>query len=169
MEVQIIGQRELINALENVARKDVLRAADRGLKAAGMNIIADAQLNLRRNHTNTTGRLSQSGKVQKAEDGYDVGFMMGEENYAGAVEYGRRPGKPAPYRDIRAWLMKKNSGLRGRPDAAGLTSAAIAISKSIGKHGTKGQPFFEPAVRDNQAKIANTVRTEIQKVINRDV
>jgi HK97 gp10 family phage protein len=172
MEVHIEGV-EKVNARLAALGPEVLRAADRGLKAAGMNIIADAKENLRANHTNATGRLSQSGRVQKAADGgsgYDVGFMS-DKAYAGAVEYGRRAGKlkyykklkqtrhqPPPPDELGQWAYKKH----GLPRSAGW-----ALAWYIGAHGTKPHPFFKPAVDKNQPRIAAAVRDAVQQVTNR--
>ena len=144
---------------------EVLRAADRGLKAAGLNIIADAKEHLRANHTNATGRLSQSGRVQKAADGgsgYDVGFMS-DKAYAGAVEYGRRAGRMPPPDELGEWAYKK---LRIR-DRKLARAAGWGLAKHIAKHGTQPHPFFKPAVDKNQPRIAAAVRDAVQQVTNR--
>lgn len=163
MEVQITGTQEVINALGKVGRGDILRAADRGLQRAGMNIIADAQDNLRRGNINTTGALSQSGKVVKNGDGYDVGFMSGEQNYAGAVEYGRRAGRMPPPDMLGAWAYKKFHLKDNRVSRA----IGWAISRHIARHGTRPHPFFGPAVQKNRSKILDFVRDEVAKAINR--
>ena len=131
MEVHIEGIEQVNAALQRLG-PEVLRAADRGLKAAGMNIIADAKENLRANHTNATGRLSQSGRVQKAADGgsgYDVGFMS-DKAYAGAVEYGRRAGRMPPPDELGAWAYKKRR-IRDRKLAR---AAGWGLAKHIAKH-----------------------------------
>ena len=164
MEVHIEGV-EKVNARLAALGPEVLRAADRGLKAAGMNIIADAKDNLRANHTNATGRLSQSGRVQKAADGgsgYDVGFMS-DKSYAGAVEYGRRAGRMPPPDELGEWAYKK---LRIR-DRKLARAAGWGLAKHIAKHGTQPHPFFKPAVDKNQPRIAAAVRDAVQQVTNR--
>ena len=143
----------------------MLRAADRGLREAGMHIIADAKENLRANHTNATGRLSQSGRVQKAADGgsgYDVGFMS-DKAYAGAVEYGRRAGRMPPPDEMGQWAYQK---LRIR-DRKLARAAGWGLAKHIAKHGTQPHPFFKPAVDKNQPRIAAAVRDAVQQVTNR--
>ena len=164
MEVHIEGVEKVNAALQRLG-PEVLRAADRGLKAAGMNIIADAKENLRANHTNATGRLSQSGRVQKAADGgsgYDVGFMS-DKAYAGAVEYGRRAGRMPPPDELGEWAYKK---LRIR-DRKLARAAGWGLAKHIAKHGTQPHPFFKPAVDKNQPRIAAAVRDAVQQVTNR--
>lgn len=166
MEVRITGQRELINALKNFEQQAALKDADRALRQAGMNIIAEAQQNLRDNHTNTTGRLSQSGKVQKATDsegGYDVGFMSGENNYAGAVEFGRRPGKMPPPDAMAQYVYKKHH----LTDRRRARAWGWALAVKIGEKGTRPHPYFEPAVKNNQAKIVKEVSEAVQRTINR--
>lgn len=164
MEVHIEGV-EKVNARLAALGPEVLRAADRGLRAAGMDIIADAKENLRANHTNATGRLSQSGRVQKAADGgsgYDVGFMS-DKAYAGAVEYGRRAGRMPPPDELGEWAYKK---LRIR-DRKLARAAGWGLAKHIAKHGTQPHPFFKPAVDKNQPRIAAAVRDAVQQVTNR--
>lgn len=164
MEVHIEGVEKVNAALQRLG-PEVLRAADRGLKAAGMNIIADAKENLRANHTNATGRLSQSGRVQKAADGgsgYDVGFMS-DKAYAGAVEYGRRAGRMPPPDELGQWAYQK---LRIR-DRKLARAAGWGLAKHIAKHGTQPHPFFKPAVDKNQPRIAAAVRDAVQQVTNR--
>ncbi|MDY6417457.1 MAG: HK97-gp10 family putative phage morphogenesis protein [Bacteroidales bacterium] len=167
MEVRITGMQELQNALQNVGRGEILLAADRGLKKGGMAIVAEAQDNLRRNGTNTTGLLSQSGKVRKSSEGegYDAGFMQGEKNYAGAVEYGRRAGRMPPPDMLDAWAYKKMH----LHDRKASRTIGWAIAKHIAKNGTRPHPFFAPAVQKYQPRILNIVRDEIAKVVNRNV
>ena len=163
MEVTIEGQQELFNALRNFEQQAVLRDADQALWRAGKNIIADAQDNLRSNNINTTGRLSQSGRVQKAGDGYDVGFMSGEKNYAGAVEYGRVPGRMPPPDAMAQYVYKKHHlSDRRRARAWGW-----ALAKSIGAHGTKPHPYFAPAVERNQTAIVREISESVKRTINR--
>ena len=166
MEVRIEGIEKVNAALQRLG-PEVLRAADRGLKQAGMHIIADAKENLRSENINTTGRLSQSGRVQKATDGdgYDVGFMGGEKNYAGAVEYGRRAGKMPPPDDMGEWAYKK---LRIR-DRKAARAAGWAIAVKIGREGTRPHPFFKPAVDKNMNRVTAAVRDAVQQVTNRHV
>lgn len=163
MQVHIEGV-EQVNARLAALGPEVLRAADRGLKTAGMHIIADAQDNLRNLHINTTGRLSQSGKVQPANGGYDVGFMS-DKAYAGAVEYGRRAGRIPPPDEMGQWAYQK---LRIR-DRKKARAAGWALAVSIGKHGTRPHPFFKPAVDKNLTRITAAVRDAVQQVTNRNV
>lgn len=168
MEIRITGIQELTNAIERVGRKEVLAAADRGLKSAGMAIVADAQYNLRSDHINNTGLLSQSGKVVKvtgADGGYDVGFMSGEKNYAGAVEFGRRAGRMPPPDMMEEWAYKK---LRIR-DRKAARAVGWGLAFHIAKHGTRPHPFFVPAVKKNEPRVVSVLRDSINQVINRHV
>ena len=164
MQVTITGLPELNAALTKLGPA-VMAAADRGLKTAGMHIIADAQDTLKRENINTTGLLSQSGKVERAkdEDAYDVGFMNGEKSYASAVEYGRRPGRIPPPDVMEAYAYKKFH-VQDRKTARAI---GWGLAINIGRHGTHPHPFFGPAVQKNQGRIVSTLQTAIAQVINR--
>lgn len=166
MEVRITGQQELFNALKNFEQQAILQEADQALKRAGMNIIAEAQMNLRNNHTNTTGRLSQSGRVQRTKEaggGYDVGFMSGEDNYAGAVEFGRRPGKMPPPDAMAQYVYKKHH----LTDRRRARAWGWALAVKIGAKGTRPHPYFEPAVKNNQMRVLTEVADAVRRTINR--
>ena len=179
MQVTITGVDAVNLALQKIG-PEVFRAAQRGMKIAGMNIIADAKETLRRENINTTGVLSQSGKVQPVkgdpEGLYDVGFMS-DKAYAGAVEYGRRAGKMPPPDELAQWVKKKHSkknnairaaaAFTGKSQAQLIRAAGWAIAKHIGAHGTKPHPFFKPAVDKNTPSIPNLVAREVGAVINR--
>ncbi len=164
MQLTITGIPELNAALSKLGPA-VMAAADRGLKAAGMHIIADAQDTLKRENINTTGLLSQSGKVEKATDGdgYDVGFMSGEKNYASAVEYGRRPGRIPPP-DVMAAYAYKKFHIQDRKAARAI---GWGLAFHIGKHGTRPHPFFGPAVQKNERRVVSAIESAIAQVINR--
>lgn len=161
MQIQITGLQELNASLAKMGPA-VIAAADRGLKMAGMQIIADAQETLRRENINTTGLLSQSGKVVKDKDGYDVGFMS-DKSYASAVEYGRRAGRIPPPDVMEAYAYKKFH-LNDRKLARAI---GWGLAINIGKHGTRPHPFFGPAVQKNQGRVASAIKDAVAHVINR--
>lgn len=161
MQIQITGIQELNASLAKMGPA-VIAAADRGLKTAGMHIIADAQDTLRRENINTTGLLSQSGKVVKDKDGYDVGFMS-DKSYASAVEYGRRAGRIPPP-DVMAAYAYKKFHLNDRKLARAI---GWGLAINIGKHGTRPHPFFGPAVQKNQGRVVSAIKDAVAHVINR--
>lgn len=158
MEVQIEGLRELRSNLASIARK-AGTAADKGLQEVGLEIVAEAKLNLNQNKTNNTGTLRASGKVQKDGEEIDAGFFSSgsNEGYAAAVEYGRGPTKRAgeiPLRTtLKAWVHRK----LGVPYGKELDRAAFLIARKIHREGTKPQPFFVPAVKKIEDKIHDIV------------
>ncbi len=158
-EIEIEGLNDLHVKFDRVTR-EVFQEADAGLKKGGMKIIADAQQNLRTNGTNNTGLLSNSGKVQKIDVGYDIGFFSKGKGYAEYVEYGRRAGRFPPLADIRAWARKKL-----RVEDKRLNSAAFLIGRKIARKGTRPQPFFTPAVQKNQQEIMDAISEAVSKVI----
>ena len=184
--IQIEGLRELHLAFEKKA-EETISAGRKGLREAGMEIIADAKNNLRGNHSVVTGQLRAMGKVQKVEDdpdAIDAGFFAkgSSQGYAYFVEYGRRAtkttarGNPTLFQAIKQWLRKKGavakgSALRsaavfeGRSVDKMLDSLAAMITKSIHKRGTKPHPFFAPAVEKNKADIERAIGNEIKEVL----
>lgn len=155
MELSFEGMRELEVNLKRTTDK-VGEASMKGLQAVGLEIIAEAKLNLKRNRTTNTGALSASGKVQKDDTGVDAGFFSqnSSEGYAAVVEYGRGPTKttvpgPIPVRDvIKAWAHRK----LGIPYGKDLDKAAYFIARKIHRRGTRPQPFLGPAVEKIQQK-----------------
>lgn len=161
MIVVVEGQKDVLKALGEVEERLVRKAAREGLIKAGRDIVKDAQYNLRDERINTTGRLSRSGKVEEQRDGtIHAGFMSGEQNYAGAVEYGRRAGKMPPIWALQEWAYKKLRLSREEANKAG-----YGLARNIGKRGTKPHPFFAPAVKKNQAQVVKALKEAIAKVI----
>lgn len=157
------GLNDLHLKFDKVTR-EVFMEADEGLKKGGMKIIADAQQNLKANGSNNTGLLSNSGKTQRIDAGYDVGFFSSGKGYAEYVEYGRRAGRFPPLADIRAWTKKKL-----RVEERRLNSAAFLIGRKIARKGTRPQPFFSPALQKNQREIMDAVSDAVNKVTGKNV
>lgn len=163
--ISIEGQRALQANLEKVA-KELGAAGDKALQAVGLEIIAEAKVNLNANKTNNTGMLRSSGKVQKAEDGtVDAGFFSSEQHngYAEFVEYGRGPSKKKgeiPLEDsLKAWVHRKLGIAYGKE----LDSATFLIARKIHRKGTKPQPFFAPAVKAIEDKFEEIVSKYIKQ------
>ena len=128
----------------------------------GLDIIADAQNNLRNNGSVVTGLLRQSGKVQKTDEStIDAGFFDTTNKgsgYAFFVEYGRRAGKMPPPDELIQWAYKKL-----RLDAKAAAAAGWALAKRIAKQGTQPHPFFKPAVERNKKKIMQRVQDALKE------
>ena len=183
-DVWLEGERELFVNMQK--RLDgCTKEARKGLRKAGLQIIADAKENLRGNHSVVTGQLRASGKVQKVEedpDSIDVGFFSkGGNGYALFVEYGRRAGKMPPVDEIMQWLKKKSSVRSGTKSAMAsaaafmgrkvgdyLRSLAWAIAKAISRRGSSPHPFFGPAVEKNKAAISEAIAEAVNKETKRD-
>ena len=186
MEVKVEGLRGL-RADFGKAKDMVGKAGMKALQEVGLEIVAEAKMNLKRNKTTNTGVLSASGKVQKDKDGgIDAGFFSaeGEQGYAAAVEYGRGPTKKASpdgitlETSLKAWIQRKLTNPTGGANA--MDSAAVFMKKSreevidmvafliarkIHRKGTKAQPFFVPAVKKFEDKIQQYVDKYIKKEI----
>lgn len=186
MEVKVEGLRG-VRADFGKAKAMVGKAAGAALQSVGLEIVAEAKMNLKRNNTSAQGKLIASGKVQKDKDGgIDAGFFSaeGEQGYAAAVEYGRGPTKKASpdgitlQTSLKAWILKKLTNPTGGANA--MDSAAVFMKKSreevidtvafliarkIHRKGTKAQPFFVPAVKKFEDKIQQYVDKYIKKEI----
>lgn len=184
-DIWIEGERELYANMQRhlVTLTDNSR---RGLRRAGMNIIADAKANLRSNGSVVTGMLRASGRAQAVEgdpDSIDVGFFGNDTagGYAYYVEYGRKAGRMPPVKMLMEWLRKRTSrssalnsalvhleGRRVRRQQAYtrdylLESAAWGLAKSIAKNGTRPHPFFGPAVEKNMKAIEEAIAQSIRE------
>lgn len=189
MEIEIEGLRELKADFAKASAK----AGDgvmKGLEKVGLEIVAEAKLNLERNGTNNRRTLSGSGKVQKDKDGVDAGFFSKDSKtgYAAAVEYGRGPtlkgndGGPTLATSLKDWVRRKLGGgardIDGRKNAlksaavfAGMStekyieSVAYLIARKIHRKGTKAQPFFTPAVEKYAEKVSDIVGDQLDKAL----
>lgn len=161
-DIWIEGEKELyVNMQRHMVQLSV--NSRKGLREAGMRIIADAKENLRNNGNVVTGQLRASGKVQAVEgdsDSIDVGFFSSQISggYAAYVEYGRRAGKLPPVDYLIQWVRKK---LRLTDKAA--RARGWAMAKSIAKKGTKPHPYFQPAVDKNAQGIGNVISKAIKE------
>ncbi len=161
--VSIEGLDQLLRNIDK-AEKELHREAMKGLEKAGLEIIADAQQNLRDNGSVVTGLLRQSGKVQKVdEENLDVGFFDSQNRqsgYAYFVEYGRRAGRMPPPDELGQWAYKKFQ-LHDRKAAR---AAGWAMAMKIAKEGTRPHPFFMPALDKNKNKIIDAIKDAIKKI-----
>ena len=161
--LSVEGLDKLLRAFDK-SEKTVRTAAMKGLQKAGLEIIADAQTNLRSNGSVVTGLLRHSGKVQKVDDyNLDVGFFdtqNRQSGYAYFVEYGRRAGRMPPPDELAQWAYKKFQ-LHDRKAAR---AAGWAMAVKIAREGTKPHPFFAPAVDKNKSYILDAVRSAINNV-----
>lgn len=178
-DIWIEGEKELYMNMQ----KHLVTLTDnsrRGLRKAGMNIIADAKENLRNNGNIGEGTLRKSGRVQAVEgdpDSIDVGFPM---PYAAYVEYGTPGGGNRTIRSmmprIIQWLRKKTSvrkSIKSAFESAAtfsgmsadryLKQTAYFIARSIVKNGTRPHPFFGPAVEKNMKAIEDAVAQSIRE------
>lgn len=166
--IELEGLDKFLKALEGADRK-VVDAALEGLEAGGMEIIADAQRNLRHNGSVVTGLLRQSGHVERKGDEVTAGFFDTQNvnsGYALYVEFGRRAGKMPPPDSLAAWAYKKLH----LKDWKAARALGWAWAKAIAKKGTQPHPFFVPAVNKNTkggslGGVMNSVTQAIAKAL----
>lgn len=159
--ISLEGLDKVLASLEKL-KPEMVKAAMAGLQAGAMDIIADAQTNLRTNGSVVTGLLRQSGKTQKVDDlTLDVGFFDTTNKgsgYAFYVENGRRSGRMPPPDELIQYCRKK---LRMSESEA--KKAGWAMALRIARKGTKPHPFFQPAITKNRKKILDRLENEIKK------
>ena len=159
--IRLEGLDEVLRNLEGI-KPVVQKAAMKGLQAGAMDIIADAQTNLRTNGSVVTGLLRQSGRTQKVDElTLDVGFFDTTNKgsgYAFYVENGRRAGKMPPPDELIQYCRKK---LRMSEREA--KKAGWAMALRIARKGTRPDPFVNPAVNKNRKKRLDRLENEIKK------
>lgn len=156
--IQLVGLDRLRETLKRLG-PGAFDAAMDGLEEGAMNIVADAQVNLRNNGSNATGLLSQSGHVERKRRASELiaGFFdttNRNSGYALYLENGRRAGKMPPPDEMEEYAYKKLR-IRDRKEAR---AAGWALAKHIAKWGTQPHPFFGPAVEKNKRTIAKKVQ-----------
>lgn len=160
--VAVEGLDKLLQAFKDKDAK-VQEAAMKGLQEGALNIIADAQVNLRDNSSVVTGLLRQSGKVEKVgKTDLDVGFFdrqNRQSGYAYFVEYGRRAGKMPPPDEMAAYVYKKFH----LKDWKLARSIGWALAVRIAKSGTRPHAFFKPAIDKNKSRILEALKRAINK------
>ena len=159
------GMNEVLAAMRKAGPR-IQRAAMKGLQKGGLDVIADAKVNLRQNRSVVTGLLRASGKVQKVSDEVlEVGFFdtTNREGYAWFVEYGRRAGGMPPRQNLASWAYKKF-----RIDWSHAWAIATNMARRIAREGTHPHPYFGPALEKNKENITRRVQESINEMLNKN-
>lgn len=128
------------------------------------------QRNLASDNANNSGTLRQS-----LGQNYNNGVTVSQDKILGAitavdyweyVDFGRRPGKKPPLRDILSWVQTKLP-IRKELDWA----YAKTIQNNIAKKGTKGNNFASDVLTDERIKeledrIADSILIDFGKQID---
>ena len=165
-DISFEGMNEVLRAMRR-ASGDIQRATMQGLQRGGLDVIADAKVNLRQNHSVVTGLLRASGKVQKVDDEtLEVGFFdtQNQEGYAAYVEYGRRAGRFPPIQNLAAWAYKKFH----LKDWRAANALGFQVARKIAREGTNPHPFFGPALDKNKENIVRRVQDAINETLNKN-
>jgi hypothetical protein len=107
------------------------------LRLRSAEMINDIIDDLNNQGKNATGTLAKSVKFSMAKTGGLISVDFKAKDYWKWVDKGRKPGKNPPVKPLIRWAKSK-LGLSGE-DAK---QAAFAISRFIGKNGTKGTNIF---------------------------
>ncbi len=164
------GEFAKLNKMLKTEASRINKNANEGLYKVAMNVLADAQENLRKNGSLATSKLINSGMVKKQSDStIDVIF---DANYAFWVEHGRKAGRMPPVKMILEWVRKKgiadkSPAVRGRRNRGAnfedrAESMAWRIAKSIARNGTKAKPFLFPAFRKNESDMLRVIKNAVR-------
>lgn len=128
------------------------------------NSIKRMQSNLAKANANNSGALRQSlgkniGKDVVVKGGVLSGAIEAED-YWGAVDEGRRPGKQPPVKDILRWVQTK------LPPTENDLNTAYLIARKIGEKGTKGNNFASDVITPKRTK---QLQDSIVKAMNDDI
>lgn len=168
--ITVEGERAVLAKLNSVMSEvDVQK--ERALMKAGMKVVATAQRNLRTaghngGTVNTTGQLSQSGKVQKEGDDVVAGFFSSgsDQGHAAIVEFGSTKKWFPPLKYLEEWAHKKLGLVKKDASRAAFLIALTIAGRNPNKpgvHGLKPHPFFKPALDANRKEIEAIVGHEI--------
>lgn len=190
--IRLEGMQDLLRAM-SAKRVEINRAASLGLRKAGLNIIADSQLNLRANHSWVTGLLANSGRVIYGGNGYDtgstdartsreatdalvgaadsdidlgldVGFFDRDSTSKGYAAYVEYGRKAGKMPPPKAFEEWVYKKLRVR-DRKEARSIGWAMAVSVARRGTRPHPFFYPAVQKHLNNITRILTDAIKRVI----
>ena len=148
--------------------------AEEGLQRIGLDILADAQRELKANDNIATSKLINSGVVRKVENG--VIEVIFRADYAANIEQGQKAGTIVGINALMQWIKKKGildlfsirthkRAKRGDDYERRLKGLAFAIRKTIQRRGTKAQPYLYPAFRKNQSRVTRILSNAIRKAL----
>ena len=129
------------------------RHLQRGLDAAGMQMVQTARQKLRQNDSLALSTLIQAITVEKT--GSLEREVLPGTDYAIHLEKGTRAGyRPAPA-PLLAWLRTRR--------AAEPERAVFRLQKHIQRHGTKAHPFWQPAFGEAAPRMVQIIRDEVRR------
>lgn len=119
---------------------------------------------------NATGKLKDFD-YDIEFDGQSFRVYFNLQYYWKWVEYGRRAGKQPPTDSIEKWItVKKIIPYKKNGKIPSTKQLAFAISKSIGKHGTKAHEPLKKAMGSQEAtNIVSQIKSLLIKQINDEI
>ena len=153
--------------------KQINAAASEGLESVAIDILKESQDNIKRNKSIATGKLINSGEINKNSD--NTIDVLYKANYAKDVEYGQPAGTIVDKKALIEWIKKKgladtytrsgNRRSRGSRFKVKIEAIAFFVQRSIRAKGVKARPFLFPAFRKYESKVINIINNAINKVI----
>lgn len=131
------------------------------LRFRSVELINDIIEDLNSQGKNASGTLAKSVKFSLAKSGGLISVDFKAKDYWKWVDKGRRPGKNPPIKPLVRWAKSK-LGLSGE-DAE---QAAYAISRFIGKNGTKGTNIFTNNINKFKKDVRKLQGKELKADLN---
>jgi hypothetical protein len=117
--------------------EQIEKELDRLMDEIADEIFSISQEELDRLGTHDTGKLGQSGNIERKPLEKTIHYSV---NYADGVEFGTEPHR-VPFKAIYEWVQRK-LGLRGSL----AKSVAGGIVRKIAREGTNPQPFLRNSI-----------------------
>lgn len=137
----------------------VVRLMDNAARRGAVEIAREA----RANAPKAQSTLASSISVRRLAPG--VHQVIVGADYGVFVEEGTEPGGFPPQRSIEDWLGVRNI----EPNDPRMTreDLAFVIARSIARHGTPAQPFFDPAVEDQRERVVRLLNAAADEALAR--
>jgi phage gpG-like protein len=130
--VRVVGLQDVINAIDPavvaIPARNFLSSSAKAVEALAVEKAPNDRGGLRRSIAHT---VDESYFPKHATVGTNL-------VYGRAIEYGLLPGKMPPVTPLEDWARRKGLG----------PGLGFVIARNIMKHGTKPQPFLEPALNE---------------------
>jgi hypothetical protein len=159
--ISVQGDKELKLALRGYNQK-IRKGLQQQVSKTTYDIRNDAAEDVRRNRRPPHGSvISDTGTLANSITS-NVTDLTGATwvgvKYGGDVEGGTSPGRWPNMQDIKKWVENKLKVPKNKSK-----SVAYLVSRKIFRQGTPAQPYFEPAVKENQPKFFKNVKRMVER------
>lgn len=152
----------VLNRAPDIVNKHIRKA----LTKSGLLVEREARLKVPQATRAAMRSITSSVKGSGAE--MHTLVQVGEP-YGWFIEYGRRPGKMPPHgagSSLALWAKAVGIISSGSNPTYLEQGILFVMARAIGAHGTRPQPFLEPAFEESRQKIAGYFRDAVVDAIN---